>query len=156
MEFCRDPGRDLPDPGRSYAIKFLGRELDCRISGMDPGKLDMLRDGETEDLPSVGNSIELDLIASTHERTDDNRMLLRHLNRLRQKLTEIFMAVTDVHRSSGEDIGWTDQDREPDLGDKGVDGLHRRQLFPFRLVDAEPVDDRREFIPVFRTVDIFG
>ena len=50
---------NLLDPPYSLDIQFLGRELDCRVSGMDSCIFNVLRDGVGDDLSLVANGIEL-------------------------------------------------------------------------------------------------
>ena len=83
-------------------------------------------------------------------------MILAHVGSDLKEAVELVVVGAYVHGSTGEDIGWTHEHREADTFDELIDVVHALQRAPFRLVDAELVEHRRELSTVFSTVDILS
>ena len=83
-------------------------------------------------------------------------MLRRDFDGHLQEGLQVFIAVAYVHRRPREDIRGPYQHRIADFVDEVPDIVHRGQLLPARLVDAQRIDHRRELVAVFRPVDVVG
>ena len=121
---------------------------------MDPGELDVFRNGAGEDAAAVGDGVALELLAPLQERADDDRVLLRHLGGPLQAGGEVLGGIAHVHRRARQDVGRPHQHGEADFTDEAVDvgpGGHR---LPAGLVDAQAVHHFGELAAVLGPVDI--
>ena len=155
-ERAGDGTGDLLDPANGLDIEFLRRELDGGVTGMNTGIFNVLRDSVGEDFAIVGDSVELDLLATHIELADDNRVLLRYFRRQAEEVTEFLLVVADIHSGSGKHVRRSHQHREANLPDEIVHLVDGRKLTPFRLVNPEVVHDAGEFVAVLGLVDVLG
>ena len=60
----------------SLNIQLLRRELDCSVTGVYAGKLNVLTDGVSNNLTVLGNGLHLTLLGVLNESAYYNRMFL--------------------------------------------------------------------------------
>ena len=70
---------DALDASDCLTVKFLGRELDCGVTGMDSCKLDVLGNRIFHHFAILGNGIKLDLFRSLHKLGNNHRILFGYL-----------------------------------------------------------------------------
>ena len=80
MQGFRYLTRDALDAANRLYIQLLWRELDRSITGMNTSKLDMLRDGISQNLPILSHCIHLYLLGMFDKLRHDDRMILRHVS----------------------------------------------------------------------------
>ena len=156
VQLFGDLATDLFDAASGFEVNLLGREYQCRVTGVHAGEFDVFRDRVIDDLTGVRYRVELDLFCIFEEFGDHDRILFRHLRGDAEEMFHLLFGVADAHGGSRKHVGRTDQYREAYAVDEFVHVVHRRKLFPLRLVDAKVVEHRREFVPVLCTVDRNG
>lgn len=125
-----------------FEVNLLGREYQCRVTGVHAGEFDVFRDRVIDDLTGVRYRVELDLFCIFEEFGDHDRILFRHLRGDAEEMFHFLFGVADAHGGSRKHVGRTDQYREAYAVDEFVHVVIDRKLFPLRLVDAEVVEPR--------------
>ena len=123
---------------------------------MHPGKLDMLTDGICDNLTVLCHRIHLHLLGMLDELAHHHGMFLADIRCQLQEAFQFLPVGADVHRSTGQYIGRTDQYREAHLIYKSVDVLQGGQRPPFGLVYTNAVEHGGELVTVFGIVDAPG
>ncbi len=154
VEGFGNPARDPLDPAYGLEVEPLGREHHRRITGVNPGILDMFTDGITDDLAILGNSIHFDLLGPCDELRNHHWMLSGHICCCLEVVSEFFIRVRHTHGGATENVGGSDQDRIPATHRKGARILDTVEFSPLRLINLEIIEQRRKPLSIFCTVDI--
>ena len=147
--------RNLFDAAHGFYIEFLRRELDGCVAGVYAGKLYVFGDGVGFDFAVLCHGVHLDFFSMLYKLGYDHRMLFRHVCRKFEESLEFVVVRAYVHSGAGEHVRRSDEHGIAHFADKFFDVGHRCQFAPARLVDAESVEHRREFVAIFGVVDAF-
>ena len=144
----RDPLRVVPHLFDHRRGERLGGDHAGRVSGVDPGLLDMLHDPADQNLLAVADRIDVEFDRVLEERIDQHRVVPAHPDRLFHVRLELDLIVDDLHRPSAKHVGRADKDRVPDCSRlrscllNGVGGTVRRARdieLPEQLGEPVPV-----------------
>ena len=113
----------------------------------------MFTNGIHHDLAMIGHGIHFYLFGMFDELTDYHRMLLADVGRQLKETFQLFLVGADIHRRTTQHITRANQYREAYLLHECIDIIHRRKLFPTRLVYSDAVEHGGELLAVFGIVD---
>jgi len=102
------------------------------------------------------HGIHLHLLGVLHEYRNYHGILLGYVGCQFQEAVHLLLIVADVHGSPREHVGGTDQYGKSYLFHELVHLIITRKLFPPWLVDTQPVEHGRKFVPVLCPVYRFG
>mmetsp|Transcript_15837 Transcript_15837/g.25079 ORF Transcript_15837/g.25079 Transcript_15837/m.25079 type:complete len:203 (-) Transcript_15837:2979-3587(-) len=123
---------------------------------MDPGVLDVLRDGIVYQLAVHSHCIHLNLLCVSNELGDHHRMLRTEACGFFDVLLKALLFICDVHCGSGKHVAWADKNREAD----GFSELHGRfqgrHLLPGGLVGSYLIEKLGKPQTIFAIVDRVG
>ena len=132
---------------------------------MDAGFLDVLHDAGNESVLAVAKAIDVDLDGAAEVAVDEQRAVRRHrqLRRLieyggkvRDVAIEIAEVAQDLHGATAQHVGRTDHQRVAELVGHGARFAGRAHDPAVGLLEAQPLDQRLEAVPVLGEVDGVG
>lgn len=83
-------------------------------------------------------------------------MVGRDISSSGQLVLKLVLATDDGHRSARQNVRRTDENGVPDSVSELLGLIDGSKLLPGRLVDADGVEDGRELVTIFGTVDVDG
>ena len=156
LQLAGDRRGDLPDLADGREVERLWRQHESGVAGMHTRVLDMLADGPEDQLPLVGNRVDLDLARMSLELGNDHRVLGVHSSGPPQDTLELVRFVGNAHRRAAEHVARADQNREAaETGNGFLQCLEVGDVRPLRLLDPHPVQEIAELLAVFGTIDAF-
>ncbi|RUS29122.1 hypothetical protein BC938DRAFT_481034 [Jimgerdemannia flammicorona] len=129
---------DALEPGHGLLVEITRRQYEY---------------GVHEQLALVRDGIDVDLLRVLDELCDNDRVQRRHVGGLGEVVLENLGGVRDVHGGAGEHVRRADEDWVANLVGKLVSLLNGCELLPRGLVDADPVEDARELVPILGGVN---
>ena len=113
---------------------------------MNPGLFDMLHDTAYQHVFPVTDAIDINLGRKIEESVQQDRAVIRNVDSRIHVSGQIILAVHDFHRTTTQDIGRPDYERETDIGEwfekfysirfrnypVSADYLHQPQIVPCR------------------------
>ncbi len=100
MEFLGNLTADALHTAHGLNIEFLWRELYCSVAGVYTGKLDMLRNGVSNDLTVFCHGIHLNLLGMLDELAHYDRMILADIGSQLEETLQLVLIRAYVHGST--------------------------------------------------------
>ena len=151
------------DPSRVFfnRLNVLFGDVDrgddaCRVSRMDPCKLDVLHDCGNERLDAVADCVRLGLYRVVEKLVDKDGTFRRNVNSGVDVALEHLFMVNDFHCPSAQNIRGTDHERIPDAVRDGNGLFDRAGHARLGLRDAELAHHVAEVLPVLGQVNRLG
>ena len=121
---------------------------------MNARLFDVLHDRSDDDMLAIGNSVDIHLDSGVEEPVEQNRRIIRHLNRIAHIAQQVFLSVDNLHRTTTQHVGrahyqWVaniagSSDCFINTAHSGVRGLQQIQFLNHLL---EP-------LAIFRAIDL--
>ena len=131
----------------------MRRQHQRRVSGVDAGVLDVLRDGRNDEIAAARDGVQLELSRVVEKFADDYGMPGRHRRRTPEKLVELDIVGRYAHGGAAQHVRGPYQHRVTDAACKFQCVVGRDQFLPRGLFDSKLVEQARELVPVLRGVD---
>ena len=111
----RDRQGRVTDPRDLFGGEGHRRQCARRVTGVDPGLLDMFHDPGEVELLAVEDGIDIDLDRVVKESVDEHRVVGSDLGCPRQIVGEHRLVVDDLHAATAEDVARPHEDGVADV-----------------------------------------